>query len=508
MASIIILLLQLLSFLFLLFALVLVFFTSYILYIRHFKFGHIPGPPPTSFFKGNFPEIQAKLDDGCSSFQFLLDSHLEHGDVVLIWLFFLPWLNVVNTADVRDVLIAKNFPKNPRFYKDCLQTLFGQRAMGTSLLTNLNDQQWKHRRTLMNPAFHRQYLRNLMTQFNNSSDIFLRKLHNRTRKEMDTRMVDEFSLVTLDVICKAGFGIDLNVINDPKGPFIEAYNQILKGVEEAFVNPLHKWDFTSFSRQRRAVAAVQFLRRTGRETIAKRQEAIRRGEHTPKDILAHILKSADQDPELSEEDLIDDFVTFFSSGHETTSSTLSFCVLELAQNEEAMARLEDEVTSVLGTKDDVTFDDLTRLKFLGCCFKETLRLYPPAPGIIRVTPDDDTLAGYSVPRGTTISASPFVMGRHPRYWENPTEFHPERWESEEEGINSALTYFPFSLGPRNCIGQTFALMESKVVLARFLQHFRFKLLPGQTKRIHERGSLQPMDGVVCKLTEKKIQPTD
>ena len=211
--------------------------------------------------------------------------------------------------------------------------------------------------------------------------------------------------------------------------------------------------------------------------------------------------SEGRDPTLSEEDLIDDFVTFFSSGHETTSSTLSFCVLELAHNQQALARLEEEVKEVLGTRNDVIYDDLPKLKYLDCCLKETLRLYPPAPGIIRITPGNVTLAGYKVPKGTTTSASPFVMGRHPAFWDNPQEFIPERWEgSKDNSPISACIYFPFSLGPRNCIGQQFSFMESKVVLAKFLKMFGFQLLPGQTKRIHERGSLQPMDGVVCRLS--------
>ncbi len=102
-------------------------------------------------------------------------------------------------------------------------------------------------------------------------------------------MVDAFSLVTLDVICKAGFGIDLDVINDPHSPFIKAYNLILKGVEEAFVNPFHKWDFTSYHRQREVIKAVQFLRSTGRDAIRKRSEAIRRGEDNPKVGVAFIF---------------------------------------------------------------------------------------------------------------------------------------------------------------------------------------------------------------------------
>jgi cholesterol 24(S)-hydroxylase len=219
-----------------------------------------------------------------------------------------------------------------------------------------------------------------------------------------------------------------------------------------------------------------------------------------KDILGHILSDG-RDPTLSEEDLIDDFVTFFSSGHETTSSTLSFCVLELAHSPDAVTRIRREIKEVLGTGYDVTFEDLPRLKYMDCCLKETLRLYPPAPGIIRITPEDVTLDGYEIPKGTTTSASPFVMGRHPAFWNNPGDFIPERWESlGDENPVTACIYFPFSLGPRNCIGQQFAMMESKVVLAKFLKVFTFELIPGQTKRIHERGSLQPMDGVVCKLS--------
>ena len=208
-----------------------------------------------------------------------------------------------------------------------------------------------------------------------------------------------------------------------------------------------------------------------------------------------------RDQTLSEEDLIDDFVTFFSSGHETTSSTLSFCVLELAHNPNALTRVVREIKEVLGTRNEVTYEDLPRFSYMDFCLKETLRLYPPAPGIIRITPDNVTLAGYQIPKGTTTSASPFVMGRHPAFWDNPRDFIPERWESlSDESSVAACVYFPFSLGPRNCIGQQFAMMEGKVVLAKFLNMFDFKLIPGQTKQIHERGSLQPMDGVVCKLS--------
>lgn len=212
-----------------------------------------------------------------------------------------------------------------------------------------------------------------------------------------------------------------------------------------------------------------------------------------------------RDPGLSEEDLIDDFVTFFSSGHETTSSTLSFCLLELLHNNDVFSNAVQEIKSVLGAQNDVTYDDLPKFKYLDYCLKETLRLYPPAPGIIRVTPNNVKLNKYVIPKGTTISSSPYVMGRHPQHWANPEGFRPERWQcTNDEGQVSTGVYFPFSLGPRNCIGQQFAIIESKVILAKFLNTFNVELCSGQTKRIHERGSLQPLDGVICKLSMANI----
>ena len=235
--------------------------------------------------------MQAKLDSGCSSFEFLIDCHLKYGDIVLIWLYFLPWINIASISAIKEVLITQKFPKDPRFYKECLQSLFGQRAMGTSLLTNLDDTQWRHRRSLMNPAFHRSYLRNLMSIFNQSSDILVNKLRGEAEKSLDIRMVDAFSLVSVDVIGKAGFGIDLDVINEPHSPFIQADNLILQGLEEAFVNPFHKWDVTSYPRQRQVIKALQFLRSTGRNAIRRRCEAIQQGEDSQQVINTTLMSS-------------------------------------------------------------------------------------------------------------------------------------------------------------------------------------------------------------------------
>ncbi|XP_046841639.1 cholesterol 24-hydroxylase-like isoform X2 [Xenia sp. Carnegie-2017] len=480
------LILQLLLFILFLLCILLLLFSLYILYLRRIKYGHLPGPKVSSFFKGNFPDIRKALSKGCSSFEFILDCHIKYGDIVVIWLFFLPWVNVADPYTIKAILLVQKFPKDPRFYRECLETLFGERAMGRSLLTNLNDEQWQHRRSLMNPAFHRLYLRNLMCHFNSSTDIFLAKLRNVAENGMYVKMADEFSLVTLDVICKAGFGIDLDVIIDPQSPFIQSYNMILKGVEEAFVNPLHKWDFTSYPRQREVIKALRFLRNTGRDTIRRRTHTLSNDSKKFQDILDHILSDG-RDPRLSEEDLIDDFVTFFSSGHETTSSTLSFCLLELLHNNDVFCNAVQEIKNVLGAQNDVTYDDLPKFKYLDYCLKETLRLYPPAPGIIRVTPNNVKLNKYVIPKGTTISSSPYVMGRHPQHWANPEGFQPERWRcTNDEGQVSTGVYFPFSLGPRNCIGQQFAMIESKVILAKFLNTFNVELCRGQTKRIHER----------------------
>ena len=114
-----------------------------------------------------------------------------------------------------------------------------------------------------------------------------------------------------------------------------------------------------------------------------------------------------------------------------------------------------------------------------------------------------TVGGYYIPKGSGISTLQMFFGRNPEIWKNPEVFDPERFANVQNIPDFSVTHFPFSIGADNCIGQTFAKFESKVILAKLLQKFQFKLLPGQTDRMEVRVTITPRDGVMCEVARRE-----
>ena len=157
-------------------------------------------------------------------------------------------------------------------------------------------------------------------------------------------------------------------------------------------------------------------------------------------------------------------------------------------------RIVQEIEAVLGCRQFVEHVDLGNLQFLGQTLKESLRLHPPVSGTTRITTKDENIGGYPFPRGTIVKISIFIMHRHSEAWQEPEKFDPDRFSP---------AFCPFSLGPRTCIGQTFAQIEARVFMARLLQEFELSLCAGQDEMQHEeRLTLRPKGGVLCTLRRK------
>ncbi|CAJ0923274.1 unnamed protein product [Ranitomeya imitator] len=246
---------------------------------------------------------------------------------------------------------------------------------------------------------------------------------------------------------------------------------------------LFSWKKRNFVKE--VQESVRLLRKTGKECIEKRKKAIQDGEEIPMDILTQILKGA---------------------GHETTANQLSFTVMELARSPEILEKAQAEVDEVIGARRDIEYDDIGKLQYLNqvvyddfryFVLKETLRLYPTAPGTSRALEEDYVIEGLKIPPKATLSFNSYIMGRMERFFPDPLVFNPDRFHPDAP--KPYFSYFPFSLGPRSCIGQVFAQMEAKVVMAKLLQRFQFELVEGQTLRIMDSGTLRPMEGVLCRL---------
>ncbi|XP_048580491.1 cholesterol 24-hydroxylase isoform X2 [Nematostella vectensis] len=424
-----------------------------------------------------------------------------YGKVICVWFYHEPLISVCDPDLVKYLMVTKNAPKPINGYKP-LSEVFGKRCLGQGLATECDEKRWSLDRKTFNPVFHRQCLKDMMSAFNRSTDLFINKLLKISDGQQEIMMVPEFSKIALDVICKVAFGMDVDLVNDTTNQLPDAVINMMQGVEKSIYKPFEWLNPFAWQSIKNAHRGIDFVRETGKKVIEVRMLAMNHGEQVPNDILQNIIALQEKAGPTDFERMLDHFVTFFIAGHETTASQMAFCLLEIADNEEIRETLVDEISRVLGDRKYVEFDDLAKMHKLGNALKETLRLYPSAPGFVREVGEDDVLAGIPIPSHTSVLVSSYVSGRFPEFWVNAEDFNPMRFEDDEQVARSHFTMFPFSLGPRSCIGQHFAKIEAKVVLARFLQTFKVKLAPGQTKTIAENMTYKPRDGVVCRLTRR------
>jgi len=214
------------------------------------------------------------------------------------------------------------------------------------------------------------------------------------------------------------------------------------------------------------------------------------------DLLGMMMSARDPDTGegMSRRQLRDEVMTFLLAGHDTTAVALAWTWYLLARNPKIAEAARDETLGVLGDRDP-TLEDLPRLPLARMVVEEAMRLYPPVWGIARQTIAADRIGGYDIPAGQLVSLSPWVTHRHPDFWEDPERFDPERFRPGRERTRPRFAYFPFSGGPRLCIGEAFALMEAQLIVAMMLQRFRLSLVderpvvPEPTLTLRLRGGL-------------------
>ena len=251
--------------------------------------------------------------------------------------------------------------------------------------------------------------------------------------------------------------------------------------------------------------AKSTLRRTSRELRAatKRIIAARRAaEREPgRDILGRLL--AARDPEtgapMTDEQVTDNLLTFIAAGHETTAKALTWTLYLLSRSPSLQDRVREEVEAVCGSG-TIAARHIEGLRITQRVLKESMRLYPPAPVMTRVTARDLDLGGHRLRAGTLIVIPIFAIHRHRQLWDDPDRFDPDRFLPEAESHHLRTQFMPFGFGPRTCIGMSFAMIEATVLLATFVRGVRIgwdgKHLPQPVSRV----TLQPKGGMPLLLS--------
>jgi cytochrome P450 len=235
------------------------------------------------------------------------------------------------------------------------------------------------------------------------------------------------------------------------------------------------------------------------DTIVRALIAQREDDRGADDLLA-LLRSARSEggQGMSSEVLRDEVLTFFIAGSETTATAMIWTLALLCQHPEVESRLREELRAVLGDRDP-SHEDLPKLTYTSMVIQESMRVYPPVWIIIRQATVEGRLGEHVIPQGSFVAVLPHVVHRHRDFWSDPDVFDPERFAAGKGARRHACAYIPFGVGPHQCIGNNFALMEATLMLTMILQRFVLSLAPGYQPKPVLLDTMRPAGGLPVTL---------
>jgi cytochrome P450 len=432
----------------------------------------IPPTPKGHWLLGNFPEFRRDI------LGFFEQSVREHGDVVRFRLPNMPAYLIAHPDDIEYVLVTAN--RNFKKHKVWRQ-LTG--VFGNGLLTSEGDF-WIRQRRLAQPAFHR----NQIANYGNIMVDFTKRMLQRWHDGEILDVHEEMMTLTMQIVAKTLFNADVSKDAKDVG---NAMDVVMHEFQARFGRPFVIPEFIPTAGNLRFRKAIKLFNKTVYEIIRAR----RSGAKDAGDLLSMLLHAQDEDgSRMTDVQLRDEIITLFLAGHETTANALSWTFYVLSTRPEIESKVVDEINRTFGDR-SATISDLEKFKYSEMVILESMRLYPPAYGFGREAINDCEIGGYHVPAGTTIFMSQYVTQRDPRFFENPLEFRPERWQNDFAKKIPKYAYFPFSGGPRQCIGNSFAMMEAVLLLATILHDYHLELVPDQRIVPQASITMRPKHGL-------------
>lgn len=418
----------------------------------------LPPGPPGHFLLGN---MRAFTRD---TLGFLLETR-RYGDLVTVR--FGPYISfIVNHPDLIHQILVTDADK---FYKAAITRKVMEPVVGKGLFSN-EGEPWKRQRRLTQPAFHTR-------RIGAYADVMVKHTLRQiaTWTPGSTRSIDrEMAELTMGIIAETLFNAEVGPEADAIGQAVTTVLSIMnRRFDRLFPTPNwlpipENWTF------KREIARLDAL-------IQRFIDERRRTGEDRGDLLSMLLLAQDEDDGgfMTDKQVRDEAITLFGAGHETTSNALMWTFYCLSEHPEVETRLHAEIDAVLGERPP-TLDDLLRLPYTEMVIKEAMRLYPPAWSATREPKTDVTLGGWLVRRGEAIMLNFYGVHRDPRFFPDPERFDPERFNPENEKRIPKYAYLPFGGGPRICIGNAFAMMEARLILATIAQRFTLRLAPGHT----------------------------
>ncbi|KJH47394.1 unspecific monooxygenase [Dictyocaulus viviparus] len=425
---------------------------------------------------------------------------LRNGEdrICRIWFGPIPFVLLYGPKECEAVLGSNKLLNKP------IQYSFLSPWIGEGLLISKPDK-WRSRRKLLTPTFHYEILKDFVEVYNRHGQTLLEKFLKNADRGQYEDIFHTVTLCTLDVICEAALGICIDAQKKPHSPYLEAVFRMKVIVQQRQVKPQYysQLIFDLFGDGKEQQQCVKILHEFTGNTLSLQIMVVQRQVfvlHTVNGLgrrrmaFLDLMLDMHSKGELSMEGIQEEVDTFTFEGHDTTSASINWFLHLMGAHPHIQEKVQREVDEVLGETDRTpTYEDLGSLKYLEACVKETLRLYPSVPLIARQVVEDVKIRDHLLPAGTGVAVIPSMVHRDPNYWDDPEVFRPERFINGE--IKHPYAYIPFSAGSRNCIGQRFALMEEKCILALLMRHLRVRsLLRTDQMRVAQELIIRPLYG--------------
>ncbi|GJQ86415.1 hypothetical protein Trydic_g10324 [Trypoxylus dichotomus] len=491
------------------FVLILTAFIVWLVYyyrkVQYFEryLKNVPGPSPLPLV-GNameFPSPTAFLPK-------LMEYGAKYKGNYKVYLGSQPYLIILNPKDMEILMNHQSALKKSDLYN------YMRNWLGAGLLTAHGDR-WRKHRKIITPAFHFQILEEFIDVFNNQSEVLVSIL----KKECTHDNVDIYPFITrctLDIICEAAMGTTVNAQKDRHSEYVNCITTLLDISFIRLFSPILSNDllYMFSATYRREKYALKVVHDYTKAVINRRKQEISGsfandkentnsiGRKKKRAFLDLLLEHSLHDPEFTEEHIREEVDTFMFEGHDTTATSITFALENLARNPDVQKKAYEEICGIFS--DDpartATYRDLQEMKYLEMVIKESLRVYTTVPAIGREIERDIEWNGIKLPKGLMVTF--FLHGVHhsANVHKNPEEFDPERYIPEAMKESHPYASLPFSAGPRNCIGQRFAMLELKSTISRVLRSFELlPPLPDHKVMLKNGGVLKSGNGVFVQL---------
>ena len=447
---------------------------------------HVPGRPP---MPGNMIMLRtAALLPSIARNPLTGFAEVNFEDPVSVYsLFGKPFALINDPALIRHIFVERS----DILKKEELSQKILRYALRDGMLTAEGDV-WRKARRAIAPMFSPRHVAGFGEAMRNTCDDFVEELRGEERVDLAPAMSKLAFLILSETLFSGEINAEGEQILADTAIFLEKLGQ----PDPLDLMNLPDW-LPRITRMSGHSSSTR-LRRIVRQTAEARRAEIEAGQDVPDDFLTLLLQAGtDEKTRLTLDEIEDNVLTFVAAGHETTARAVTWTLYCLAHDPEAMARAQSEADALDTSKPVTEWGD--DLAWNTACFEEAMRLFPPAAVILRELEDDVSFGGYELERGRNAYISQWVLHRHKTLWDEPNAFRPARMFGEARRKVDRFAYLPFGLGPRVCIGASFAMQEANVMLATLLRAFDFTYAGLEMPRPVMRITVQPDNGMPMRL---------